>query len=60
MKKTVKIILIAVTLLSLMLSIVTALNMDWDEDDDVKKKDPAADSESDTVEKTLTRVQYCN
>ena len=50
MKKTVKIILIAVTVLSLMLSIVTALNMDWEDDDDVKKKDPVVDSESDTVE----------
>ena len=50
MNKTVKIIVIAVTVLSLLLSIVTALNMDWDDGEtelDPPAKDTAIDSESD-------------
>ena len=59
MKKTVKIIVIAVTVLSLLLSIVTLFNIDWDEnnptdDSSVDLQEPPKNDNSDKVQLVLS------
>ena len=59
MKKTVKVIVIAVTVLSLLFSIVTWLNIDWDEnnskdDSSVDLQEPPKNDNSDKVQLVLS------